>query len=257
MNEQPNEPGSIPFEYLRPRTPPEIVDAAVQLARRHYWPLLLVSIGALLPYLVFDVYYGSTGYEPSLLTMVVVSGIVGSFADAATAAVAFDSLRLPDADIRSALIAVRRLPVIALAGLYRSVFLLAGLALLIVPGLYVLAMYALIPGIAVFEPHLGIGGSLRRSRDLTAGHRMRALLCYGLPYGAVMVGLSFATSVVESVTGGHGEMLGLMAGTFLAMAFTPFVAALQLMLYLDLRVRKEALDLEAGIAALGAEKRHA
>jgi hypothetical protein len=255
MNERRDEPGSIPFEYLRPRTSPEIVDAAVQLARRHYWPLLLVSIGALLPYLGFDLYFGATGNEPSLLTAVLVSAIVGSFADAATAAVAFDSLRLPEAEVRSALIAVRRLPVIALTGLYRSVFLLAGIAILIVPGLFVLAMYALIPGIAVFEPHLGIGESLRRSRHLTAGYRMRALLCYGLPYGAVTVGLSFATSAVEFMTGGHGELLGLMAGTFLAMAFTPFVAALQLMLYLDLRVRKEALDLEAGIAALGGEER--
>jgi hypothetical protein len=54
MEDQDTEPGGIAFEYLRPRTPPEIVDAAVQLAQRHYWPRLLVSIGALLPYLGFD-----------------------------------------------------------------------------------------------------------------------------------------------------------------------------------------------------------
>lgn len=251
MEEQRHKPASIPFEYLRPRSAPEIVDAAVQLARRHYWPMLLVSIGALLPYLVFDLYFGVTGYEPSMLTAVLTSAIAGSFADAAAAAVAFGSLTLPAADIRSALVAIRRFPVIALAGLYRSVFLVAGVAILIVPALFVIAMYALVPGIAVFEPRLGIGGSLRRSRDLTGGHRMRALLCYGLPYGAVTVGLIFTSSGVESVGGGHGKLLGLMAGTFIAMACTPFVAALQLMLYLDLRVRKEALDLETGIAGLG------
>ena len=253
MDEQRNEPGSIPFEYLRLRTAPEIVDAAVQLARRHYWPMLLASIGALLPYLGFDLYFGATGYEPSLLTAVLTSAIVGSFADAATAAVAFDSLGRPEADVRSALVAIRRFGVIVLAGLYRSIFLLAGIAILVVPGLFVLAMYALVPGIAVFEPHLGVRESLRRSRDLTAGYRMRALLCYGLPYGAMAVGLSFAASAVEYMTGGHGELLGLLAGTFLAMACTPFIAALQLMLYLDLRVRKEALDLEAGIAGLGGQ----
>ena len=253
MEKHRHEPDSIPFEYLRPRTSPEIVDAAVQLARRHYWPMLLVSIGALLPYLGFDLYFGATGYEPSMLTMFLMSVIVGSFADAAVAAVAFDGLRRPDADIRSALVAIRRFHVIALAGLYRSIFIGAGFVILIVPGLFVLAMYALVPGIAVFERHLGVGAALRRSRELTDGHRMRALLSYGLPYCAVTLGVTVGSSGVESVTGGYGALLGLMTGTFLAMASTPFVAALQLVLYLDLRVRKEAVDLDAGIAALGVQ----
>ena len=251
MDEQRPGPGIIPFEYLRPRTSPEIVDAAVQLARRHYWPMLLVSIGTLLPYLAFDLYYGVTGFEPSLLMVLLVSGITGSLADAATAAVAFDGLQRREADIRSASVAIRKSAVVVIAGLYRAVFMLAGFAILIVPGLVVLAMYALVPGIVVFEPHLGVRGALRRSRELTDGHRLHALLCYGLPYAAVVLGLSFATSAVELATGAHGELLGLMAGTFLAMAFTPFLAALQLILYLDLRVKKEAFDLESGIATLG------
>ncbi|HET7550557.1 MAG TPA: hypothetical protein VFK04_04655 [Gemmatimonadaceae bacterium] len=62
------------------------------------------------------------------------------------------------------------------------------------------------------------------------------------------------SAFIKALGGGAmpAHLAGMLSGTMTAMLLTPVVAVPQALLYLDLRVRKEALDIEAGLAALPA-----
>lgn len=62
------------------------------------------------------------------------------------------------------------------------------------------------------------------------------------------------SALIRALDGGamSAHLAGMLSGTMTAMLLTPVVAVPQALLYLDLRVRKEALDIVAGLAALPA-----
>jgi hypothetical protein len=178
--------------------------------------------------------------------LILFSAVFASIADAATGKAAFDAYNGETPSPSRALRATgRRAWPVIVSGVYRTGITLAGLLLFFVPGLYVFTIYALAPTIALFEPALGANGTLKRSRTLTAGARRRAFLCYVLPYGFVIGANIGITQLIKEVVGsGHGALAGGFAGSATAVLLTPFLAALQVILYIDCRVRREALDLE-------------
>jgi hypothetical protein len=249
-------PLTFPTELLQPRSATELIDLAVQVLRRHYWRLIDVAVLALLPYFAFDIIYRAPGSDAPLLVMLLTTGIVGTAGDVAVIAALLRVLEGGDASPRAALGLVRRRlwPIVA-AGAYRAVLILGGLFLVVVPGLYVLAIYAVLAAVIAAEPDVGARAALRRSSTLTAGHRLRALGCVGVPYVMSFFANSLVTdavaATVRALNGGamSANLTGMITGTVTAMLLTPVVAVPQALLYLDLRVRKEALDIEADLAS--------
>ncbi|HET7550558.1 MAG TPA: hypothetical protein VFK04_04660 [Gemmatimonadaceae bacterium] len=172
----------LPTELLQPRSASELIDVAAQVVRRHYWKLVDVAVLALLPYFAFDIVYRAPDSDAPLLVMVLTTGIVGTAADVAVIAALLRVLEGGDASPRAALGLVRRRlwPIVA-AGTYRAALVLGGLLLVVVPGLYVLASYAVLAAVIAAGPKLGARAALRRARTLTAGYRWRALGCVGCP----------------------------------------------------------------------------
>lgn len=158
-------------------------------------------------------------------------------------------------DVAAEVLRRRLWPIIA-AGIYRAALICGGLLLVVVPGLYVLASYAVLAAVIAAEPTLGARAALRRARTLTAGYRLRALGCVGVPYVMSFVVNTLVTdgvgALIKALEGGArtANLAGMMSGTMAAILLTPVVAVPQALLYLDLRVRKEALDLEVALAAL-------
>ncbi len=139
--------------------------------------------------------------------------------------------------------------------------LIGGLALLacIIPGVY------LWTGFAVAIPALlteGVRGSsaLGRSRALVKGFWWRVFGVVVLGYlltsvlGGAIEGVVLGVSTVQS---GQASLVGvvvnIVAGTLSSMLTTPFVAAFVTVLYFDLRVRKEAFDLQLLAERIGVD----
>ena len=72
-----------------------------------------------------------------------------------------------------------------------------------------------------------------------------AFLCYTLPTAAaIAANIGMSQLATDLVGAGHGQLAGGFAGSVTAVLLTPFLAGMQVILYLDCRVRREALDLE-------------
>jgi hypothetical protein len=117
-----------------------------------------------------------------------------------------------------------------------------------VPGVYLYGALAVATPALLFEDARGTK-ALRRSRELvrtrwwsTAGALLAASLLTAIVQGAV------SGALVGAIVGSHGnqlvaDILGVITGTASSMITTPFLAAVIVVLYFDLRVRKEGFDL--------------
>jgi len=229
----------------------EIVDEGIQLARQHYGALVMAALVPLLPYFGMDIWTGSHSESVDVWPMVLFSTIWASLADASAARVAMDVLegRSPD-PARALRAALRRAWPIVVSGLYRTTLGLLGLVLVLVPGLYVLSTYALIPVLPALEPRIGAWRALRRSAALTRGERRLTFGTYVVPYAFVFGTNMILSALTEQIMGQHvGRMFGGLAGSCVALACTPFIASIQVRLYVELRMRKEAIDIEWAIAS--------
>jgi len=117
---------------------------------------------------------------------------------------------------------------------------------------YLAASWMVSPAVATLEG-LGPVASLRRSWWLAAGHRWRILGIMILLFilQAVLSGL-ISLLLVASIAAEGGVQLALQQGTNLltTIAWAPVYWGTFAVLYYDLRVRKEAFDLELAAAAL-------
>lgn len=236
---------------LRRVSGPEIVDEGIQLARQNYGALIMAALVPLLPYFGMDIWTASHGEPVELWPMLLFSTIWASLADASAARLAMDVLegRPPD-PARALRTALRRALPVVLSGLYRAIFGLIGLVLLLVPGLYVLSAYALIPVLPVLEPGIGVWRALRRSAALTAGARRLTFGTYVAPYAFVLGANMVLSQLTDSIMLRHyGRLFGGLVGSSVALALTPFIAAIQVRLYVELRMRKEAIDIEWALAS--------
>ncbi|MDJ0867260.1 MAG: hypothetical protein QNK03_14210 [Myxococcota bacterium] len=115
---------------------------------------------------------------------------------------------------------------------------LVGLLLLVVPGIYLFLGFMVLTQVMVIERRFGIA-ALRRSHELMQGHRLRVFGLFLL--SAVLTNvLSFAADLglgwlpwVGPVASGLAQAVGLA-----------FLTAVLVLLYFDVRCRKEAFDLE-------------
>lgn len=131
----------------------------------------------------------------------------------------------------------RALPLVG-TYLLQSLGIVVGLVLLVLPGLYLMVAWMLTTQIVMLE---GLAGptALGRSRELLKEHMLRALgivIVAGVIVGVLQVGLDLLLSGIPVV---RGVVSALVQSVGLA-----FVTAVSVVLYFDLRCRKENFDLE-------------
>jgi hypothetical protein len=208
----------------------------------------------LLPYFGAHIWISTQGERlrmwPTLLVSLFTT-VWGSLAGASTARVAMDALEgWPPDPARALRIALRRAWPIVLTGLYRAIFAVLGMIVLLIPGLYVLSVYALIPVLPVLEPSIGGWQALRRSATLTEGARLLAFGAYVAPYYFVAGATMMLKVLTARVMGPHvGRLFAELVGSSFVLASAPFIGAIQVRLYIELRMRKEAIDIEWAIAS--------
>ncbi len=145
--------------------------------------------------------------------------------------------RTPDAK-RSLSVGVDMLVPLVGTSLLAGLFILIGFCLLVVPGIYLMLCYAVIAQVIVLERTYGMA-ALSRSKQLTEGYLLRMLAIYAVVWILVMV----TTGAVQLILGFFPLLGALASGVVQAVAFA-YSSAVSVIVYFDLRCRKEAFELE-------------
>lgn len=141
----------------------------------------------------------------------------------------------------------RLMPAVLGTGLIVMLAVIAGFLLLIVPGIYLMLSFSVIGGVMVFERTFGTE-AMRRSRELMRDNLLRGL---GLLVVAGLVG--GVLTAAAQITLGSLPYVGALATAAAGSAQMVFTSAINVVLYFDLRCRKEHFDLDhlAGVVAGG------
>lgn len=127
---------------------------------------------------------------------------------------------------------LRVLPVVAAAQIVAGILTGVGFVLFIVPGLVLLAVWAVVAQVAAVERTDWLG-ALRRSAQLTRGARWHAL--------GVVVSVGLINAVIErtcgAAVGSSVSALALVAGVIVETITLSFAALTGAVLYYDLRAR--------------------
>ena len=127
---------------------------------------------------------------------------------------------------------LRVLPVVAAAQIVAGILTGIGFVLFIVPGLVLLAVWAVVAQVAAVERTDWLG-ALRRSAQLTRGARWHAL--------GVVVSVGLINAVIErtcgAAVGSSVSALALVAGVVVETITLSFAALTSAVLYYDLRAR--------------------
>jgi hypothetical protein len=122
--------------------------------------------------------------------------------------------------------------------------MMVGVVLMVLPVIVASALAVSLPALIV--EHINAGAALSRSWALTKGRRVRVaftlfvfLLILMVPYIGLGLIFGFATAA-----GGEGTLLLFVLQYAISILLTPLLYCVVTLLYFDLRVRREAFDLE-------------
>jgi hypothetical protein len=269
---------------LRPLSLGELLDRTFFLYRRNF--LLFVGIAAI-PYSFFFVMNLATALIPVLVrsaasghlqpsgmaaaaiggglfafVAIFAGGVAFLFSVGATVYAVSEIYTGRQTSIRESLGRVRGktgiiFGVLVLSGL----ILIGGFIVLIIPGIYLMCRICVATPAALLED-IGPSDSIRRSFDLTRDFAGRAfiiyLLYFAIAWGFIgMFQLPFAILIAASAK--HTQFMILwtvlmQVGNFIGSALVAPVSTIGFALfYYDLRVRKEAFDLQMMMQAIGAD----
>jgi hypothetical protein len=131
---------------------------------------------------------------------------------------------------------------LAITNVFVGLFIVLGFMLLIVPGIYFTLWCTVVQPVVVLEKLWGIG-AIRRSRELMRDNLSKGLKVV-LAVGVLTWILSLAMGLLLAWVPWPHAMVGLAATYALQALILPIQTAPTLLLYYDLRIRKEAFDLE-------------
>jgi hypothetical protein len=240
---------------LRPRSATELVDATFQVFRRAPVQFIVAAALVYVPWLVIQLTFRLeiTGDRIPGLDVLVANLIAGALVYVLLGAVItliardvyFD--RPPDVAEAFRTIGRRIFPLFAVS-LCVLVMLFVGLILLLLPALYPLARFFAARQVVLLE-QAGFGTALSRASALSAGLKWHILGTLALA-GLLSFAVSFGASLVANMIPSH--ILMRTVATMVAVCVQPFFAIAETLLYYDLRIRKEAFDIEylAGNAAV-------
>ena len=225
-----------------------VLSRAVSVFSRRFATFFIVTLVAASPLILMQMASPKPDTDPAqallLAGITLVLFIVLLMLSMVSAAVVLhgtfqDMRQRPVSLIESLKVGLRRfLPLTGLA-LAGSLLQVIGFALLVIPGLILYTMWFVSVAACVVE-RTGPWASLRRSKDLTKGHRWKI---FGL--GALILLLSFVNPVLQGpLKAAGGDTVALiftLIGTSLGSVFSSIVVAVT---YYDLRAAKEGLDIE-------------
>jgi hypothetical protein len=255
MNETIGEGGGA--AALRPRAIGEILSAAFQLYRRYWRTLLAIAAVVVVPLTLLQYVFGhwvriqgevtrnqvtSTSFwaaaSASLLAALVGLLLYQVLTGAITRAIAAEVVGEDPSVEQSYRFGFVRVWSILLVSVLVGLAVVAGLILLIIPGIYIGVRLAVSIQALVVEGRRGTE-AMRRSWDLVAGqwwHAFATLLVAALLTGVVngLITAPFSASAwfVQGVAAAVATVVTL-----------PYGSLVGVLLYLDLRARKERLDL--------------
>ncbi len=232
---------------LRAMSIGEILDGAFALYRDFFGTLVSIAIVCQGVPTILGVYIsvggGNLAHFGLSLVVLLVSAIGGLVATGATLwAISEAYLGREPATMDALVFALGKVLRILIAGIAKYILMSLGFLLFIVPGIVIACGYAVVAQVVVLENHPAATDALGRSWTLTKGSKRRAfalgLVVWILVYLPFVAGQALATIVpgLQITFDVGAQLLWLLVYPIIPCAFTLF--------YYDLRVRREAFDIE-------------
>ena len=242
---------------LRPLSMGEILDVSFGMYRALFPPLLMVTLVTQGLPLVLSVYVQSAGgliTQPLLyLLSIILSVVLSALAQAASTFVISENymgrrISAQEAFQRSVPFIGRLIGLALLTGFVCGL----GFVLLIIPGCILISGLILASPALVIENIANSTDAMGRSWALTRGHRLKIFGCLFVTFLLVFIpvlalgGFAAVTANPDMATPGASPMsiFWLTLASALQVLIYPLVYCVLTVAYYDLRVRKEAFDLE-------------
>ncbi len=223
----------------------EILDMGFRLLRAHFKTLVGLGLIGSIPTALASHLSTSLSTNPDTVAIVSVIVLVFFFIVASpivSAAIthAISEVYLGRSATLGGSIGVGLKMFLPLIGTSFLMFLMVGIGflLLVIPGIYLMFAFLLIWQVMVIEKRAG-WDALKRTRELSSGSLLRIFAVYFvglLVMSVISTGLSFATMSIP--------ILALVVSALTQAIMTAYLAATLVVLYFDIRCRKEAFDLE-------------
>lgn len=243
---------SIP---LRPRSAPELVDAAFQILRAHYPQFVMCSALGYLPWLIVQL---AMAGEPGALERVGVwagaFGAVGIWLIfalmSAVVIVCTSQIYLGESlDVAAAVRrTVPRMPWVLIGALARYALMFAGLFAFLIGALYAGARFFAVTPVLVLEDS-NVSRAFTRSTALSNGRKRHVLNTLGLVAGIYWI-LGLGVQFLAYWLGNEVTVAVLTA--VYSISVYPIVGITEALLYFDSRIKSEGLDIELMLGALDA-----
>jgi hypothetical protein len=227
---------------LRPRTGVELIDASFQFLRENFALLFTTTAVTYAPIALLEFLAAEDPTNVELMLVArLVTWIFASMAQAATieiVATRYVGETITPAD---ALRAVwKRLGTALLVTFAYGLVVGVGTVLLIIPGIYFATKYFAAMAAAMVEGKK-TDAAMTRSAELTKGSKRRLVNIFGLTLIIYIFLAAAAGGIAGALT--SGPAAALIMRLFLAIT-NPFIFTLVTLVYFDLRIRREGLDLD-------------
>lgn len=250
-------PSSIAY---RPRSVTEIVDAAIQIVRHNYVPLITLVAVAYVPFLLLQMtafrhlmMQMAPSQSPAAMIATFSSGELWAYyavsivwfalIDASMTVAAADAYLGRPVEVASALKrALPRVGPAVVAILIKYTVIVLGFVFFVVGGFWFVALFFAVPATVVLERNGPLAG-LRRSAHLSRQLKGHVLLSLVLVYGLYFVLIGGAGIAFASI-GGNNQPAVQGFSALVTILVYPFVPTVQMLLYYDARIRKEGYDID-------------
>lgn len=230
---------------LRARTVGEILDLAFQLYRSR-WAQMATATGLLvLPLLVLQIIAPAS----ALPALDLVGNLFFLAASAAVVVIASEAYMGREVAAADAVRTVgRRFLSVWGAAFIQGFLIVLGVLLLVIPGIIAAIMTFAMQQAVMIEGR-SAGDAFERSRGLAGGHYMHIVLTSVLA-SIIMIFAGLGFGVVIGLSTTDPRMATLLTNVVM-IAVNPLAAVVGTVLYYDLRIRKEALDVAVATERLG------
>lgn len=232
---------------LRPLSLGEVLDVSFGVYRERFSALVVISLLVRVIPLLWNLVLkpeATVEFSLSLVGYLIVTMIFSAIGIAASTLIVSSSYLNQPLSASEAISRTTPLiwTLVILSGTI-SIVVAFGFLLLVIPGLILLAGYAVAPAVAVIEAPIKATKAMSRAWQLSKGFRFKilvALLTSLMVVSVPLILVGMVTALVGQMSPAIFEVVVGVTSAF----FYPFFYVVISILYYDLRVRKEGLDLE-------------